>query len=111
MYNYHILCPSQDMNECKISPCDTNAQCVNTPGSYDCTCNSGYEGDGHRCTGKERGMKEAKIFNKLMKIKTYTKFTHSHTHIHTRSHKHTNTHTQTQTLKNKQRSTHKHKYL
>ena len=25
--------------------------CVNTTGSYDCTCIAGYEGDGFNCTG------------------------------------------------------------
>ena len=34
--------------------CDTMATCMNTMGSYECTCNEGYEGDGLMCTGKLR---------------------------------------------------------
>ena len=29
--------------------CDENAECVDTAGSYECTCSSGYTGDGHTC--------------------------------------------------------------
>jgi len=33
--------------------CDVNADCTDTAGSYDCSCRSGYEGDGFNCTGYE----------------------------------------------------------
>ena len=33
--------------------CDVNADCTDTVGSYDCSCRSGYEGDGFNCTGYE----------------------------------------------------------
>ena len=33
------------------APCHANATCSNTEGSYECTCNSGYVGDGINCTG------------------------------------------------------------
>ena len=43
-----------DINEC-VSPetndCDLNAECSNTEGSYSCSCNEGYTGDGRNCTG------------------------------------------------------------
>lgn len=43
-----------DIDECSVSngECDTNAVCLNTPGSRDCVCTSGYSGTGITCTGK-----------------------------------------------------------
>ncbi|XP_041346705.1 adhesion G protein-coupled receptor E2-like, partial [Gigantopelta aegis] len=42
---------TQDINECtEKKPCDQNANCTNTAGSYTCTCQTGYSGDGHNCT-------------------------------------------------------------
>ena len=45
-----------DINECqeKSHNCDTVATCVNNDGSYTCTCNSGYTGDGRSCNGMHR---------------------------------------------------------
>ena len=43
-----------DINECELSSlndCDGNADCIDTIGSYNCSCISGYEGDGFNCTG------------------------------------------------------------
>ena len=49
-----FMCIFIDKNECDdISPpCDLNARCNNTIGSYECTCNVGYSGDGKTCAGK-----------------------------------------------------------
>ena len=41
-----------DYNECVTQPCDSNADCTNTVGSYSCQCRSGYTGDGNTCTGR-----------------------------------------------------------
>ena len=44
-----------DVNECESNDsnnCDENAQCTNTDGSYTCSCNPGYSGDGVSCTSK-----------------------------------------------------------
>lgn len=41
------------MNECDLGKdnCSDFAMCSNTIGSYECTCSSGYVGDGRVCTG------------------------------------------------------------
>ncbi|XP_051873390.1 mucin-4-like [Pristis pectinata] len=40
-----------DIDECKDkNPCSPNATCTNTPRSYNCTCNSGFSGNGTTCT-------------------------------------------------------------
>ena len=49
---YYIL-SFADIVECVVmSPCDPNANCANTPGSFTCTCNEGYRGDGFTCAGQ-----------------------------------------------------------
>ena len=41
-----------DVNECVTEPpCHINATCNNTEGSYTCTCDAGYSGDGFSCDG------------------------------------------------------------
>ena len=42
-----------DIPECEreLDDCDQNATCINTFGSYDCLCNTGFTGDGFTCTG------------------------------------------------------------
>ena len=43
-----------DIDECTTSnPCDANAICHNTPGSYLCSCKSGYTANGETCNGKK----------------------------------------------------------
>ena len=43
-----------DNDECKDGThiCAANATCINTDGSYNCSCDSGYEGDGFTCSSK-----------------------------------------------------------
>jgi hypothetical protein len=42
----------EDVDECALDPgpCSPDAVCANTIGGYSCTCNAGFEGDGHSCT-------------------------------------------------------------
>jgi len=49
-----FICDDADVNECTLTPnggCHTLATCTNTPGTFSCTCNLGYTGNGYSCTG------------------------------------------------------------
>ena len=41
-----------DIDECELGDhnCDGNANCMNTFGSFSCSCNTGYSGDGVNCS-------------------------------------------------------------
>ncbi len=43
-----------DIDECFIGThvCDENADCANIPDGYNCTCRTGYTGNGTTCEGK-----------------------------------------------------------
>ena len=45
-----------DINECELAQddCDSNATCHNVVGSFMCTCNSGFEGNGTTCIGEKQ---------------------------------------------------------
>ena len=40
-----------DIDECSNNPCHLNATCSNALGSFLCTCNTGFTGNGSICTG------------------------------------------------------------
>ena len=44
-----------DNNECTLSThnCHNKATCSNTDGSFTCVCNTGYNGNGVTCAGKQ----------------------------------------------------------
>ena len=57
-----VSCPKKnvyndvlDIDECGDSSnnCSPNAICTNTPGSFNCSCNQGYRGDGIACAGEK----------------------------------------------------------
>jgi len=50
-----ILYYDADIDECtpETDTCHQEATCMDTDGSYICTCNSGYTGDGQICNGKQ----------------------------------------------------------
>ena len=50
-----VLFLHADVDECEsdaFNNCHENAQCTNTEGSFTCSCNPGYTGDGVNCTSK-----------------------------------------------------------
>ena len=53
---FYLFCgysAALDVNECLegTDDCSDHALCSNTVGSFTCTCNDGYEGDGKTCRG------------------------------------------------------------
>ena len=50
---FDVFSLSIDIDECTTNPCDANAVCLNTNGSFDCTCRPGFDGDGKVCKGKK----------------------------------------------------------
>ena len=52
---YDTLLSFADLNECLLilmKPlCSKFAKCANKPGSFECTCQNGYSGNGYYCEG------------------------------------------------------------
>ena len=53
MYIFLALIFTIDINECTSGTdnCDARADCINTVGSFICTCQPGYAGNGVICNG------------------------------------------------------------
>ena len=51
---FYVLLFTIDNNECTANThnCHSDATCNNTHGSFTCTCNAGFSGNGMTCTGK-----------------------------------------------------------
>ena len=57
-----------DIDECEIGnhTCHENADCTDTYGGFNCTCSSGYEGDGFfNCTSKETTNQLTGVFSSI----------------------------------------------
>ena len=57
-----------DVNECNnatLNNCDSNAECLNLVGSFQCQCKTGYLGNGTSCEGIF-GKKLFKVFEFLV---------------------------------------------
>ena len=53
-----VLIVVLDVDECAASSpvCDGNATCKNCLGSYSCTCNTGFSGDGKICQDQQNAL-------------------------------------------------------
>ena len=59
-YSFNLF---TDVNVCEneqSNPCDRDAFCNNTIGSYSCHCNQGFVGDGFNCTGENTNKKRTR---------------------------------------------------
>ena len=56
---------ASDINECvtKSHSCHADAVCHNTNGTYNCTCKTGFVGNGKTCTGKYLINKLTSVFS------------------------------------------------
>ena len=55
LYDSSFSFYSPDIDECSSEAtltCSDNSTCVNTQGSYKCTCDAGFFKDGSNCTGE-----------------------------------------------------------
>ncbi|XP_078383861.1 uncharacterized protein LOC144666332 [Oculina patagonica] len=62
----HQYTCKKDLNECARDEyyCDQFASCVNSRGSFSCTCNQGYIGDGFECYLNYAGLADSAIVGK-----------------------------------------------
>ena len=57
-----------DIDECKVyrnDICDTNAKCINTQGSFECQCKTGYQGNGFICKGAMHNVMQSIMNNAI----------------------------------------------
>lgn len=64
LFRILLIVSYSDINECSSfnsNNCSVNAQCTNTAGSYNCSCQGGFTGDGLSCFGKQQFINETII--------------------------------------------------
>ena len=50
-FNVFIILDIDECSDKSTHSCDSNSNCTNTNGSYQCKCHQGFAGNGHTCTG------------------------------------------------------------
>ena len=50
-FNVLIILDIDECSDKSTHSCDSNANCTNTDGSYQCKCHQGFAGNGHTCSG------------------------------------------------------------
>jgi len=70
----YLFSIASDIDECSAesNPCDENADCTNSDGSYNCTCKQGFTGNGTSCEGFPFVIKAFSIHCHKTKIKEIT---------------------------------------
>jgi hypothetical protein len=64
--NIFFILSVAEINECDgENDCHDNATCINTIGSYNCSCNDGFEGNGTLCQGRSKVYLFAWLFRRL----------------------------------------------
>ena len=63
--SHSSLSITSDIDECSAdsSPCDENAECTNSDGSYSCTCKQGFTGNGTDCDGIQSSLLISQAFH------------------------------------------------
>ena len=71
--NKSVDCCTLDIDECSVihGNCSELANCTNIPGSYNCTCRTGYTGDGFTCTGVFSSYHLSKLTDTNVLLRTY----------------------------------------
>ena len=52
-----------DINECNETPCHSNANCENVPGTFNCICRFGFTENGTNCVGKFEAKSRQALFH------------------------------------------------
>ena len=50
-FNVFIILDIDECSDKSTHSCDSNSNCTNTNGSYQCKCHQGFIGNGHTCSG------------------------------------------------------------
>ena len=69
-----IITAFSDVNECTTDSdnCHSMATCANTVGSFTCSCNTGFEGTGITCAGKQHSFDRFPLYVDKKRVESGT---------------------------------------